>query len=362
MKKVLNIFIGIAAIVYLAALICYSKAVTESVVKAIKTCLTTIIPSLYAFMVVSGFVVSSNLYKALSKPFDIVSRYIFRIPTEYFSVFILSSAAGYPIGAKLITDLYRQNKIDVSTAEKMLGYCYLGGPAFFCGVAGSAIYSSIKAGLLIFLCIFISNFILGAALGLKNKVPQKEKEAKISFDMSVHTFIDSIYSGGAGILKICGAIIFFASITAVLEETGAIAFAANRLSRLAGVSYSDCICIIRSILEISNISGISHDVELMPIVTSLLSFGGLCVIMQVEGIIQNNLSTNIYYLCRIMSIFISYICCKIIIYVFRIDETLQISSSFTVGYRHISPIPSLFLLIMTILLLSNNYIAKNKKM
>ncbi|MCM1479594.1 MAG: hypothetical protein NC085_07800, partial [Muribaculaceae bacterium] len=130
MKNFKN-YIGAAlAVLYAFFLIVFAGDVCEAVLNSVRVCLEVIIPSLYAFMVVSGFVVSSNIYALLSKPFGLVSRYLFRVPEEYFSVFLIGSFGGYPVGARLLSEMTAEGKISKSDAEHMLPYCYLAGPAF----------------------------------------------------------------------------------------------------------------------------------------------------------------------------------------------------------------------------------------
>lgn len=363
MKKALKFITGALVLAYAAALICCAKEVGEAVVRSINVCIQTIIPSLFAFMVISGFIISSNLYAVISLPFGAIARYIFRIPDKLFSVFLLSSAAGYPIGAKLLSDLYENGKTDKKTAEEMLGYCYMGGPAFFCGTAGLKLYSSVKIGMIIFICIFAANITIAVIMGFKRKnnaICQSCEPIKVTFRLT--DLINSINSGGAALLKICAAIVFFSSFIAILDKTGILTAAAVFFSKLSGLSYEDCTAILRSMLEISNISFIQPDIQLLPIVTALLSFGGLCVIIQVEGVLNGRFLTNIFYLSRIISMILSYIYCKILIYAIDVNKIIQTDCNVQSSLRHNSPIPSLFLLIMTILLLSKNFIVKSKKM
>ena len=76
MVKIKNAVIGTATILYLILLIILAKDVGAAVINSLKVCIETIIPSLYAFMIISGFIVSSSLYKVLGKPFSLLSRYI----------------------------------------------------------------------------------------------------------------------------------------------------------------------------------------------------------------------------------------------------------------------------------------------
>lgn len=355
-KSVLSLLITIYAIL----LIIYCREVSAGIVNAVYSCLNVMIPSLYAFMVISGFIVSSGLYRLLSIPFSRISVHIFKMPCELFSVFLISSVAGYPVGAKMTGELYRSGRIDKATAERLLGFCYMGGPAFFCGTAGSHIYSNAVIGMVIFLCIFISNAAAAIISGIKLSAP-KNIRTKANIELSLNDFLASVYSGGAGMLKICGAIIFFSTFISIADASGFLLNAASCISYVSGTDISTCLCMLKSTIEISSISDMPADISNLPIITALLSFGGLCVITQAAGFIPKELSTHNFYLSRIIVVFLSYFCCKLVISLIDINTLIPVLSP-QVGYRQISPIPSVFLLIMTILLLSNNFIAKIKKM
>lgn len=360
MKRIKTFFYSIAIITYAISLIIFGKTVSEYVINAVKNCVYTIIPSLFPFMAVSGLIISSGLYYKVGIPFSLISRYIFRTKPEHFSIFLISSVGGYPIGAKLVTELYKNKGIERQDAEKMLGYCYMGGPAFFIGVAGLKIYGSIEAGIVIFVSIFMANIITMFFFSVKNEFPQKSKE-KIVLSFCMDKITECISSAGKSIASICSAIVFFSSVIAVLDASGIIAAFSQLISKVTSISLDTCNIFIKSMLEISCISNVPADIEFMPTVTAILSFGGLCVIMQIDGIISNKLSTNNFLFCRIITMILSYFCCKILILIFDISNYIQVYAVSGKLIRQDSPIPSLFLLIMTILLLSKNFIEKNKK-
>lgn len=356
-----SVLISAAVLGYGFMLIYFSAQVGESVVKAVKTCIEVIIPSLYCFMVLSGVIISSGLYKIMGLPFSVVSRYIFKLDADLFPIFLISCAAGYPVGAKMISDLYRNGKATKSEAERMLGFCYMGGPAFFCGTVGIKLYSSVKAGMLVFVSILLSNILAAVVLGAHCKVPPRRKIEKMRLCFSVEDFISSVCSGGKNLLMICAMIIFFASLNAVLDASGAIKILSSALSQISGLCACDCAAILKAALEISSVSTLTPmKTELLPIAAALLSFGGLCVVMQSMSILSKELLTNNFYIGRIISLFSSYFVCKIIMYCANINEIVKTSSEISVGVRQSSPIPSIFLLIMTILLLSNNLCSKIK--
>lgn len=359
-SKLGNFIAGVMTVLYMVLLVVFVGDVGEAVLKSLRVCFEVMIPSLYAFMIASGFVVSSNLYTVLSKPFGSVSRYIFRIPPEYFSVFLIGSVGGYPVGAKLLSELYDNGKIDKETAEQMLSYCYLAGPAFICGIAGIKLFSSVKVGLIIFAAIISSNLVIAAVSGAGRPVPPKNKTAA-KLDMSPEKLIGSVYGGAKGMLSICAIIVFFSTIICILDKSGALIFISQKLSDLTGMKYSDANAAVRSLIEISNISSLSRgDRSLIPLTASLLSFGGICVLMQVNGFLKGKLSAKRFYFFRILATFISYFLCKLYVEIFDPDFVLTSAPAGT-AIRQSSPIPTLFLLIMTILLLSNISIEKKKK-
>lgn len=360
MKKLSGIAIAAAVIAYSAALLYFNKAVTEGVISTIRVCVNVIIPSLFPFMTASGIIISSGLYYKLSLPFSPVSRYVFHLRADLFSIFLISSIGGYPVGAKLLMNLYESGNIDKKTAEKMLGFCYMGGPAFFIGAVGMKIYNSTSVGMIIFASVFIANMTAMFLCGLHSPISHKNTHGR-QLIFSLNDFLSSINSGGIGIAKICAAIVFFASLLAVLDASGIIDFFSRIISSMTNISPEICRILLRSTLEISNISALPSDFSFLPIVTALLSFGGLCVIFQVEGIIGNKLSTYNFLISRIVTMISSYFYCKILIIAFDISNYTQVSALNGETVRQNSPIPSLFLLIMTILLLSKNFIEKNKK-
>lgn len=360
MKNIKN-YIGTAlAVLYAFFLIAFVKDVCAAVMNSVKVCLEVMIPSLYAFMVISGFTVSSNIYALLSRPFGLISRYVFRIPEEYFSVFLISSVGGYPVGARLLADMTAERKITESDAEHMLSYCYLAGPAFICGVAGIKLFSSVKVGMIIFTAIIGANIIIGVVAGLGRKIPPKSRK-KPALDVSFDCLIKSIYSGAKGMFSICAIIVFFSSIICIFDKLGAINYAAEIIYKISGLSFSDSVSAVKSVIEISNISGLTqNNYSLVPLAAALLSFGGVCVLIQTAGFVGNKFSTKHFYFNRIIATIISYFLCKMLIVIFNTEAVFAVAPK-GLAHRQNSLIPVLFLLIMTILLLLNISIEKKKK-
>ena len=358
MVKYKDIGIIFLLVVYSVLVIVWCKDISEYVLTSIKLCINVIVPSLYIFMIISDFFITSNVYVLFGRPFSLFSRYVFRIPEQYFSIFLISSIGGYPVGAKLLSDLSRSNIIDIQSYKDMLPYCYLSGPAFICSIVGVNIFSDIKIGVLIFISIFISNLIIAAVIGRKRKIPNKNVY-KLNLNLSIDGFIKSISNGGKSILNICVIIIFFSSIICIIDKLGIVSVVAHFIDKLSCLSYSNSMAVIKSSIEISNISLFDGDKSLIPLISALLSFGGLCVIIQIK-VFTNRFSIKNFVFFRIISMLLSYFICKIICVVIYNDYLMSNSPAY-LAHGQNSPIQTAFLLIMTILFLLKFSIEKSRK-
>lgn len=362
-ESVKNVLFAAAAVSFGVLIVVYSKAVAASVSTALERCLTVIIPSLYIFTALSGFFISSGTYQLLGKFFGTFSRYILKLPEELFGIFLISSVAGYPIGAKLISELYDHSEINKKDAERLLCVCYSSGPAFVIGTVGHSMFAesiSVKAGLALFLSNFSANLLLLALMNIRKPVPEKtDKKAKLDFSADI--MVNSVVGGGKSMLIICAVIIFFASLTAILFVTGIVGKLSLAVSTAFGISQPLSETLICAFLEISCITGLDS-AALYPTAAAMLSFGGLCVLLQIKAIIGSRFSLKSFLLARPVCAGFSYISAKLFFFLFDIDITSAASVTVCANNTSYSPALSVFLLIMTILLLSEKSIAKYKNM
>jgi hypothetical protein len=303
-------------------------------------------------MVTSSLIVSTGIYRVLSRPFSFISRKIFHIPTEFFLIFLLSSIAGYPVGAKLLSRLYEEGKIDEKKADSMQCFCYSGGPAFFCGAVSLTLFENINFGLLIFGVIFFSNIISGIVAGMKNPVPIEEK-TNLKIEFSTAKFLAAVKDGGISILTMCGIIIFFASFTEILQKLGFFTIIAAFLKEFFRVTVSDAEILLKSTVEINNILSLSQGkIFLLPIITSLLSFGGLCVVVQILQFSNEYIKLSKFMIYRLFAATISYILMHMILVLFPALSASFAASVNNGGFTRHTPLPSIFLVCMTIILLT----------
>jgi len=331
---------------------------------AVQFCLTVMIPSLYAFTVLSKLIISTNTYKLAGRPFSALSRYVLRMPADFFPVFLISQFAGYPIGAALISRMEEEGKISKSQAMDMLCFCIAPGPAYISAVATIAAPDVPKTGGYIFLAVAGANLFLALITSFTRKIPPKSNE-KTNVTLSSKVFTESVASGAESMTMICGMIIFMAALMGILGKAGAFDAVSSLLSRVTKYPAAQIYPFVRSFLEISNLTRISgaYDV-IIPMAAALLSFGGICVHMQIMSVCER-FSPVKALLCRIPCSAAAFIICRLIMPdyfpVNAVAVNAQVSKEVNI-ISHNQPILSLFLLIMTILIISQKSIVKNQKM
>ena len=281
--KIRNAVIVILLGIYGVSLVIYAKQVSAGVSSSVYRCINIIIPSLFAFMVFADIVVKSNLYRIIAKPFALFSKYVLGMPVELFGIFLISNAAGYPIGAKLLSELEITGKTDRYTAGRMLCFCYGAGPAFFVSVIGLGVFGDAKTGIVVYLSCLVSNIILAGIMCRIFKMRVNENTGDIHVDMKMIN--NGILNAGKSLFVLCATIVFFSTFMAIVDHIG-LFDAACDLFNIQNDKY-----LISAFFEITQITQIPiPGRNILPIVSAICSFGGICVVMQIKAVLSDNVS------------------------------------------------------------------------
>ena len=92
---------------------------------------TAVLPSLLPFMILSNLLVATGMFRYLTPFYAPVLRRIFRISEEGCYAVLLGFLCGFPMGAKVIADLVREEHISPEEGDYLLGFCNSVSTAFF---------------------------------------------------------------------------------------------------------------------------------------------------------------------------------------------------------------------------------------
>lgn len=249
----------------------------------------TVLPSLLPCLIVSNFLVETNAFLALSRILAPVFQKVFHISNASCYAVFIGFFCGYPMGAKVISDLVKKKHITGSEGQYLLSFCNNTSPMFILNYI--VLQSMAQEDLAVqTMLIFILSPILCSQLFYlfyKNQFIASSQcmEMKISLHSSI--LDDCIVNALLVLSKVGGYIILFSVIQSL-----AIHF-------ISGIAIS--------FLEIT--TGISIIMEtalpfslLYIFVLALSSFGGCCAIFQTYSVIQEtSLSIKPYIIQKLIT-------------------------------------------------------------
>lgn len=310
-----------------------TNEVKTAVYDAVMRCLTIIIPSLYGMMMISGILVKSGIIK--------------KIP-GILPVFAVSQFAGYPVGAKMICAGSDSNMFNKKRAELLSGVCFGAGPAFIFGCISSQLYGDPSAGKIILISTVSANIILAVIISCVTRNSAHEPEKNHELDLSSDMITKCILNSGKAMADICIMITAFSVLTAFLDSFGFIDRLSNIISKFFNTDAAVFSGIIRAFLDVTAISGLpDNDYTLLPIISGLVSFGGICVIMQISALTSGKIRIMPIVLIRITASILSSIICRIVMPIMLSGNAVS-AGNFSV-HKAASPVPSIILIIMTII-------------
>lgn len=269
MKYVLALAAGLAAVI----LIIEPKAVSDTVGAAAVSCLEVVVPSLFAFTVLAIYLQKSGLYRTVLKPLTFPLSKLLRMDEELCAVFLLANIGGYPIGARLLSELVRQNRLSKENAARALCFCFGSGPGFMLGIVGMRVFGSAGAGLALFGICFGVSLLIAGFVRMRGEIPLEKAENGLR--LGAETFITSVTDGARTMFTVCAMIVGFSVIAAILKLVGVYTLFAE----VFGSSE-----ILPALLEITRLGDMTATSSALPTCAALLAFGGACVIMQVAAL------------------------------------------------------------------------------
>ena len=94
--------------------------------------LEKMIPSLLPFMILSGIVIRLKLTETIASIVYPVIRPIFRVRKNVCYCMMLGFLCGFPMGARVVSDLYSRGQLTREEGEYLLAFCNNIGPVYYC--------------------------------------------------------------------------------------------------------------------------------------------------------------------------------------------------------------------------------------
>ena len=191
-------------LILIPLLLMLSGTAADGVRAGVNLCVQSVIPALFAFLVLSPMLVYS-LHEVL--------RRLNVRRSALVSAFVIGMTAGFPIGAVTLCSLCKQGVITKADAKRFLGVCTGASPAFLIGYFGRALWGSAMLGF----CLWCMQ-VLFCFCGFWRLCRRDTGEHKPS-SAAVHPMphlSDCLREAVTRMAGICGAVVFFTVVRAYL--------------------------------------------------------------------------------------------------------------------------------------------------
>jgi len=261
-------------------------------------CLNVVVPSLFFIMAVSNIAVRSGLLNIIAPAFDRFSRLVFKMNGVVFLTFVMGMFAGYPVGARMLSEHYTRGLITKKQFNTYVCVCFGAGPAFVFGCIGSP-----QSGKLVILSTVAANVIMCFVTSISLERPLRMKKIS-SKEFTASEFCESVTDAGKALLQLCVMIVFFSCFAGYMPDK------------------------VNAVLDVTSISGMNiYSASLLPLVSFCISFGGVCVIMQIKSMLGENINLLRFIVMRTVTGFLSMTVCYLLLPLFTVNNAVPSSSN-----------------------------------
>lgn len=241
----------------------------------------SMLPTLFPMMILSGCMIKMNITSTISNLIYPVTKHLFHISKNGTYALFIGLLCGFPMGAKVICELYNQNKLSKEEATALLPICNNIGPIYMLSYGLKAFHAK-PIYMILLLFYFIPLAYAFFLLRKRHFIDLSSSNIKPS--PFVIALDESISDSALGMLSLGGYLMFFNILLVPIELLSINSY---------GKSFLSC-CI-----EITN--GLSKETLLPPyIYLTLLQFGGLCCIFQtLKYTLKTDLNFRNYLLSKI---------------------------------------------------------------
>lgn len=117
--------------------------------KGILLFVNNVLPSLFPFFFFTKLLTQLQIFSIQQTNKKSFTNKLFGLPRSCLYIFLLSILSGYPVSAKIIADLKKENQLNENETIRCLALCSTSGPVFILGTVGFLFLNNITAGIIL---------------------------------------------------------------------------------------------------------------------------------------------------------------------------------------------------------------------
>ncbi len=308
-----TIFLALSTLLLTLSLILYPEESLHASIRGLHTWGEVVFPSLLPFFIMAELLISFGIVQFVGVLFEPIMRPIFNVPGVGSFAWMVGMASGYPSGAKISASLREKEEISRIEAERLVSFSNASSPLFIFGAIAVGFLHNAELGLLIAVCHYVSNMIVGICMRFYGKQRDKQKiklkshknliirafrkmhDTRLKDDRPIGQILgDAVISSIQSLIMVGGFIMLFSVITTllnVIHVTDLISAIINPVLLILQVPVEITVPVITGIFEmtmgiemISKLTGIPLVIQLA-VISFILGFNGFSIQAQVASIL-----------------------------------------------------------------------------
>ncbi|KRF42789.1 sporulation integral membrane protein YlbJ [Paenibacillus sp. Soil787] len=333
-------------------------------------------PALFPFFVLSEIMLGFGIVHFFGTLLDPMMRPVFRIPGIGGFVMAMGFAAGYPVGAKLTSQLWEQKLVNREEGERLVAFTTSSDPIFLIGAVSIGFFHDASLAMILAIAHYGGSVLIGLMMrfhGRKSLPTGQETKgkgwvwkrafeamhnARTNDGRSIGTLLSqSILQSVSLIFVVGGLVVFFSVVLEVLTAAkvmNAIYLLISSILQITGLPHELSQAVMNGLFEVTlgakaagNAPGALALSSKVAIGAFILSWGGMSVHAQIVSLLSH---TNLRYLPFVTARFIHALLSAAIVLIFW--EPMQIfresKTVFLPQYDSASPVLSYLRLMLPI--------------
>ena len=314
-----NLLILLTSIILLSIIINPATYI-KSCINGILVWASVVLPALLPFIFFTKIMTELGVAEILSNKFKLFSK-IYNVPSIALYVFILSILSGYPVGSKILADLYEKGEITKEEAYKITTFTSNSGPMFILGSVGIGMLANKKLGLII-LFSHITGALLNGLIYRNHKESSYKKYIKIDSGYNKQSLSDLMWNTVQSVLIIGGYIAIFFVIIEIINNLKILTPASSIISYIFNCDIQIINSIFNGIFEITRgckeLSILSLNEFTVGVLSCfIITFGGLATTMQGLTFLKKfEMKTSFFIKQKITHAILSTVICALLLLLF----------------------------------------------
>ena len=271
MKRFLIIF---SIVCFFILMLCFPKETFAGASNGLLLWFQIILPTLLPFIIISNLLVHTNAVSYISKTIHPSIQKFFSVSKNGSYAVLVGFLCGYPMGAKVISDLLKTKRISKNEGQYLLSFCNNTSPMFIISfiVMQNFKDETLLMGTLgiLFLSPLICSLLFKKRYDITSSIKYQPETRDDTFVFHFRIIDECIMNGFETITKVGGYVILFSVLFSLC-------------SKFSLIGILPMLEITNGIMMISNV-GLSIK-YVFPFVLAITSFGGFCSVAQTYSII-----------------------------------------------------------------------------